>query len=392
MKKIIITLFFALFSMVGFAQMSIESALAEIEANNTTLKTLRQSVEAQKLENRSGIFLPNPEVGFNYLWGTPRSEGNRMDLSLSQSFDIPTLSGLKRKTANEMNSSVDWQYRVDRMAIMLEAKNLLIELTYYNALIKELDVRLAQAVVIENGFKNRFERGDVGKLEYNNVRLNLASIRGEMQRLKTEQTMVASQLKRLNGGLVLSYGTTSFSDLVLESDFDSWYVVAESKSPVLAYVKQEIEVSKRQLSLSKSMSYPTFRAGYMSETIAGTRLDGVSVGLSLPLWENTNRVKQARAALAASQAREEESKQQFYNQLEILYNRALGLSEAAQLYRLSLKDANNSELLKRALDAGQISMLDYMVEMGIYYESITKALEAERDFALSVAELNSYTL
>ena len=51
------------------AQSSVETALKAIEENNNTLKALKETTKSQKLENKTGIYLSNPEVGFNYLWG-----------------------------------------------------------------------------------------------------------------------------------------------------------------------------------------------------------------------------------------------------------------------------------------------------------------------------------
>ena len=43
--------------------------LDEIEKNNLELKSLRHKIESQKLDGREGLYLPDPEVEFNYLWG-----------------------------------------------------------------------------------------------------------------------------------------------------------------------------------------------------------------------------------------------------------------------------------------------------------------------------------
>ena len=51
-----------------YAQNGIEGVLAEIEANNTTLKALKKSAEAQKRENHVENVLADPEVGYNRLW------------------------------------------------------------------------------------------------------------------------------------------------------------------------------------------------------------------------------------------------------------------------------------------------------------------------------------
>ncbi len=375
-----------------FAQNNIESALSSIEQNNTTLKALRESSDAQKLGNRTGIFLANPEVGFNYLWGNPSNTGTRTDISISQSFDIPTISGLKSKVANGQNNMIEWQYRSDRMKILLEAKLYIIELIYYNALKRELEIRLEHIETIAAGYKERLDNGDANILEYNNAQLNLSSVRGEISRIETERNALLSQLKRLNGGEYILVNDYGYQQIQLPLDFGEWYVTAEEKNPLLAYVRQEVEVSKKQVSLSKAMGLPVFSAGYMSEKVVGQRYQGISLGVSIPLWENKNRVKQAKAAVRAAQSREADNKQQFYSNLEILYQRVTGLKAAAETYRKALSDSNNSVLLKKALDAGQISLLDYIVEIGLYYNTVNQTLGAERDYQKAFAELSAVEL
>lgn len=392
MKKIIVSIMAILATSSLFAQNKISDVLGTIEQNNTTLKALRETSDAQKLENRTGIYLPDPEIGFNYLWGNPSSVGNRQDVSVSQSFDIATLSGLKSKVANGKNELVEWQYKADRMNILLEAKKYCLDLIYYNSLLSELAVRLEHAETIAAGQKERLDSGEGNVLEYNNVQLNLSTVKGEVSRIETERNSVISQLTRLNGGMELMLDDSIFASIDLPTDFVQWYTIAEDKNPVLSYVKQEIELSKKQVSLSKSMGLPTFSAGFMSENVVGQRYQGVSVGVSVPLWSNKNRVKQAKTAVRAAESRQTDAKQQFFSQLEILYARTLGLKNTAENYRASLTNANNSTLLKRALDTGQISMLDYIVEIGLYYNTVSQALQAELDYQKAFAELSAVEL
>lgn len=392
MKAIIISIL-ALFGSISlYAQNNTNSVLTSIEENNTTLKALRETAESQKLENRTGIYISNPEIGFNYLWGNPVDMGNRTDFSVTQTFDIPTITGMKSKVANGKNDLVEWQYKADRMNIMLEAKQYCIELIYYNALKKELDIRLEHAKTIAESYEKRLATGDANKLEYNKVQLNLSTVQGEISRIEVERNALLSQLKRLNGGNDVTFDDSQFAQTQLPLNFDDWFVNAEQKNPVLAYIKQEIEVSKRQVSVSKAMGLPTFSAGYMSEKVVGQRFQGVSVGVSIPLWENKNRVKQAKAAVRAAESREADSKQQFYSNLQIQFNRAIGLQNTAQAYRKSLLTANSTDLLKKALDAGEISLLDYMVEIGLYYETVNQALQAEMDYQKAFAELSAVEL
>ena len=383
----------ALFASISLnAQNNVTTALKAIEENNNTLKALKETVKAQKLENKTGIYLSNPEVGFNYLWGNPSTIGNRTDFSISQTFDIPTITGMKSKIADEHNALVEWQYKAERMNILLEAKQYCIELIYFNALKKELDIRLQHAQTIASGYQNRLNSGDANILEYNKAQLSLSATTGEIARIDVERNALLSQLKRLNGGLDIVMDDYQFNQKQLPLNFDDWYLQAEQKNPILAYIKQEVVVSQKQVSLNKAKGLPTFSAGYMSENVVGQRFQGLTMGVSVPLWENKNRVKQAKSAVVAAQARQTDSKQQFYNQLQIQYNRALGLKNTAESYRESLVMANSTELLKKALDAGEISLLNYMVELGMYYNMVNQTLEAERDYQKALAELSAVEL
>ncbi len=392
MKKIVISILAIVAAMPLFAQNNMGTVLSAIEENNTTLKALRETADAQKLGNRTGIYPANPEVGFNYLWGKPGEIGNRTDISVTQSFDIPTLLGMRGRVANEQNSLVDLQYKADRMGIMLEAKQYCIDLIYYNALRRELDVRLRHAQTIAEGYRSRMESGDANRLEYNKVQMNLSTVQGEISRIEVERNALLSQLKRLNGGIDVMLDAYRYEGISLPANFEDWFADAAEKNPALEYARQEIEVGKKQLSLSRAASLPTFSAGYMSEKVVGQRFQGVTVGMSIPLWENKNRVRQARASITAAQSRELDSRQQFYNQLKILYNRTAGLRLMAERYRQSLADVNNTDLLKKALDAGEISLLDYILEIGLYYNTINLTLEAERDYQKAFAELSAVEL
>lgn len=392
MKKIILTLIAIVATSSLFAQNSIDELLNTIEQNNTTLKALRESADAQKLGQRTGLSLPDPEIGFNYLWGNPSTIGKRQDLSIKQSFDFPTITGLKRKVADQQNKLVDWQYKADRMSLLLEAKNYDLDWIYYNSLVDELTLRLAHAEAIAVGQKERLKSGEGNILEYNNAQLNLSNVKGEISRIETERNNALSQLTRLNGGKVPSFNPSRFEAIDMPIDFLQWYSIAEEKNPILSYVKQEVELSKKQVSLSRSMGLPTLSTGYMSEKVVGQRYQGISIGISIPLWSNKNRVKQAKSAVRAAESRKIDTKQQFFIQLQTLYSRTLGLKKVAETYRTSLKNANNSTLLKQALDSGQISMLDYIVEVGLYYNTIDQALKAELDYQKAFAELSAVEL
>lgn len=374
------------------AQHHSKDVLSEIEQNNTTLKALRETSNAEKLDNRSDCFLPDPEVGYNFLWGAPAPIGNRKDLSISQSFDIPTLFGIKSGLADQKNALIDRQYRTERMKILLEAKLYLLDLTYYNGLLKELSLRKAHTEILYEVRKQKLDKGEGNILEYNNVRLNRSKVEAEIKRVETERDAIIAQLTRLNGGRVISTDEEIFETLYLPKEFREWVAGAESKSPVLAFFETDIALSKKQILLNKALNLPSVSLGYISEQTFGEGYRGISVGISIPLWSNRNRVKEAKAGLEAARYRREDAIARFYGEMEMLYQRTCGLQEVAATYRRALQEADNSELLKKALDAGEISIVEYMMQVALYYDAVDQALAAERDCHKAFAELTAFEL
>lgn len=391
-KALVAGMLLALPLLPAMAQNEIDNVLKNIEANNKTLGALREQMEAQKLGNRTGIYLSNPEIEFNYLWGSPSPIGNRTDMKAVQSFDFPAAYVHRSKLSKLENANVDMLYKSERINLLLQAKQTCIQLVYYNALAKEYAVRLDHARLIAETFRKKFAKGDANILEDNKARLNLVAAENEKNRIEMERATLLSELQTLNGGAAVAFVTDIFSSEPLPVDFSDWYSSAESNSPVLQYVKGEIEISRLQVKLNTALALPKFTAGYMSEKVAGERFQGITVGMSVPLWENKNTVRQAKAQVRAAQTALEDTKVQFYNRLQNLFTRSYGLQENALRYRNALTACNSEALLKKALDAGEISLLNYLLEIEYYYDTMNTVLEAERDFSLSLAELRAVEL
>ncbi|WP_346998902.1 TolC family protein [Bacteroides cellulosilyticus] len=391
MRKLLIGLLLA--AMVSpLAAQDYTAVLQEIESNSTTLKALREQAEADKLASRTGIYLDNPEVEFNYLWGDPSVMGNRTDVSVKQSFDFPSAYAYKGKIAKLESVNAELKYKSERVQLLLSAKQLCIELIYFNALSKEYEIRLQHAEAISQSYRKKLENGETNSIENNKAQMNLITVRNEKVRIDVERENILSELKRLNGGKKISFETSDFHLSPLPANFEDWYSGAEVKSPVLQYVRAQVEINEKRIKLNRALGLPKFSAGYMSEKLAGEHFQGVTVGVSVPLWANKNRIKQSKAAAQTARTVAEDTRMQFYNRLQNLFLKASGLQQSVTTYRSSLDSFNNAVLLKKALDMGEISLLDYLLEMQYYYDAVENALAAEKDFELALADLSAVEL
>ncbi|MGL4909020.1 MAG: TolC family protein, partial [Bacteroidales bacterium] len=265
MKKTIISI---LFSVIVFhqimAQMDYKNILAEIETNSTMLGALKHQMEADKLAYRTGIYLANPEVEFNYLWGNTPNIGNRQDINISQTFDFPSVYLLRNRVADMQNQNIELLYKAERINLLLSAKQLLIQLVYYNSLEREYKNRLSNAERIAKSYRIRIEKGDANAIENNKAQMNLIMVQNQLNDIRIQQVSLLSQLKSLNGGKELSFNQNAYYSLSLPASFQEWYLLAEMQNPTLQYVRMQVEISRQQIKLNQVLSLPKFKAGYMS--------------------------------------------------------------------------------------------------------------------------------
>ena len=124
--------FFVLYSLLlipySYAQ-DWGAILPKIEQNNTSLRALRQEVEAEKEANHVGIVPSNPEVEFNYLWGS-NALGQRMDVSVSQSLPLSQVFGYQARLAKQQDLSAELRFKVERTAVLLQAQQTCINIVY----------------------------------------------------------------------------------------------------------------------------------------------------------------------------------------------------------------------------------------------------------------------
>ncbi|HNX84447.1 MAG TPA: TolC family protein [Bacteroidales bacterium] len=390
MKRLIIVLSTVILGSANLLSQDIDRILAGVEKNNTTLVALRKSADAELISNKTGLYPENPEFAFNYLWGSPESIGNRKDISMMQSFDFPSAYAYRNQISEQKNVQVELEYERQLKSIMTQTRLVCNELIYHNALAIELKQRIVNAQKIADSYKSKFEAGETGIIDFNKAQVYLLNIIKDAESCDIERSSHLAELKSLNGGLPVDFNDSIFPLQTLPVDFEQWYADAEKNNPVLRWLNQEISISQKNEKLNAAMGLPKIQAGYMSEDVVGEQFRGVALGLTLPLFENKNAVKYAKAKTFAVQSAETDSRQQFYNNLKALHTKAGSLQNSLNDYRSNLQKFNNSALLQKALDNGELSLAEYYLELTVYYESFNRLLDIEKSLNETVIELFRY--
>lgn len=366
--------------------------LRQIEQNSKKLKTLQRQYEAQKISNKTGLTPANPEVEWGYFRGRPAELGVRQEIIVKQTLDFPTVYLYRKNLSDRQNRTAHYQYLTDRMELMFAAKSLCIELVRYNALRALYDRILNNARRIATAYDRMNKAGSVNVLEYNKAILNLTNAENKLKLLNLERDRLLSELAVLNGGEAPEFAIDSYPAPEEMPDFDIWYTDAQANSPLLLTQKEQEHVGEQQLRLTRSETLPKLSVGYLGEFLTGERFQGITVGVSIPLWENKNRIRQAKAELLAARAETEESRTQHQRHYRNLYDRAKVLRQNIDRYNAVLVNNRNDALLFKAYDNGEISLLTYLLEVEYFFEAYEEKLNMERDLALVQAELTAHRL
>lgn len=393
-NKLLVVCLTVAMSVPGFAQENAGTVLSQIEKNNTALQALRKRTEADQYGYKAERALEAPEVGFDYLWSSPADVGTRKDISVTQSIDVAALAGARGKLADSRTELSAIQYNIERQKVLLEAKQLYIRIVYCNAVNAELSSRIARSEQIEAAYRDMQARGETDMIEVNKAHLAYLSQKNALSRNMVERESLLSELQGLNGGEPVEVNASVIStDEVLPADFGAWYAEASQQIPELAYMKKNVDVNAAEARTAKMANYPSLTAGYMAELVKGSNFRGLTLGLSIPIWSVRSKVRQANASCEAAKLEERDAVTKTYNSFKALYDRAKGLQEISTELSSSLAVSTEAmALTEHKLKAGDISLIDNIMELSLYYSLADEVLATSCDYALALAELYAWNL
>ena len=380
-------------SLTTRAQSSIDQVLRSIETNNKSLQANTKMTDAQKLEAQTGKFLANPSVEWEQMWGNRNNPGSEYTLTVKQSLDFPTTYSNKNKLANLKANTIGFQSAAYRKQLLLNAKQTCIEIIYLRKQKSLLDERLANAETMFALYKKRFESGDANQLELNKIQLELLNAQNQSRLNKAALTTAEEQLRNLNGGKPITFDATDYPAGEELINFDQLQAAFMDADPNLKSLTGNQEIANREVKLSRSLTLPKFDVGYKRNAASDhVASNGFMVGVSIPLFENKNTVKKAKAQAEFATASLEDNRLNLKTNLQQLYQQAEALQISRADYAKVLEQQRNIELLNKALNAGQLSVIDYFTELSTIYDSHQSYLDVEKEYHSILAQLYQYKL
>jgi len=391
MKKAICSLLVLIVVVSAEAQQDFDQLLQQILQNNSSLKADQAAASAQKVENRVGNTLANPQMEGAYLWGSPTAIGDRKDFSVSQEFDFPTVYYHRKKMADLMDQQAEMSSAQFRLEVLMEAAQLWVELVSLNQKIAVQTERTQLLEQLEQALAEQLAAGETDRIDLNKARLNRIQAEGSLASLKKEKAILEIGLSTLNGNQPVAINELVYLPVDLPADMEAWVKQVCELNPQVQLHRLDVGIAGRQTKIEGGKRLPKISGGFMSEWILDEKLQGVSWGLSVPLWESKNTVKAARLREESARQEADAFRLAYENELRKLYRSVELASAQVAAFNKALEGIHQEALLKDAFASGQISLIHYLQELQFDYDAVDQLQEAEKELQLQWVKMKVLT-
>lgn len=393
MKHTFLTLAIAATAFANAGATDFDRALDILVSNNLEAKVANErgvsEIESLKAENS----LEGPEAEFSRVWGNNREIGDKFAISVSQGFDWPGLYAARRKALKTAESALDFLRASNMLDTRRDARALLIDYIH-NAQLLRLQSRYAARLdSMEAYYKKASEEGLETRLDYNKTVLERIGVHRDLHQLERDRDALLVKIQAFNGGLDPQEVTALAGEeypAVDRSRLAAGIANMADRDPGYAGAKLQAEAARQRVKVEKMSGLPGFSIGYEHETEIGGGFNGFSVGIKLPSW---SRRHSRKAAVLEAELAEKDA------ELALIKRKAELEADMVQLdyyehaiaeYAPIVEDTAPVELLRKALVAQQITLLNYMDEENYFLEAQREYLDLVYEYQLAVARLMYY--
>ena len=371
---LVIGLMVFMFSINSLAQLKqpvVSQFIDLVENNSLTLKAYKNQVEAAKIGARTSLNPVNPQMRYTRI---ANGDNYNQEIELTQEVDFPTVYTNKRKGAEIEIERMEKEYKAFRQNTIADAYKAFLTYAYASEMLQLYQQRAKQSQEVQNLMISRFESGDISSVELSKAEMENALVQADLKNRLIELNTASQDLTLYIGNI--NSGKTLLDELIRREltvdtseeeykQLKTLWINADASVINATYMAQ---VSDVNIGIQKGQSLPKLTLGFRQEKNNVLTMNGPSVGLSIPLWENKNTIKQAKLHKIYADSNREDMRLKAALQFEKLYQNTV---DNAGLYTSLLKNLPEGKVLDDliiSLEEGYISLLEYYAQITSYYE------------------------
>ncbi len=386
MKRIFIIIAACALGMPALPQ-GVDEVLRSVAQHNKSLQARQQADKAEKtgIDAENGLEDPSVEYSSFFSKGVNGQAGS--ELVVTQGFDFPSVYGNRKRAGREEKAAVDHRAEAMRRDVLLEAKNLCLDLIRLNQEKDLLEQRMRNADELLELYEERLDAGDATIVELNKIKMERMSVQTEVLQNNAAHRTALQSLLALNGNMPLTFEEREYPAVALTNDYETLRNELLAHDAELKAAEAGMRAAERTLGTQRQKWWPKLEIGYRRNTgEGGTKEHGFLVGGSIPLFSNRRQVKMAEAQAVSARLEADEARLQAETALLSGFNELQQLRKAMSVYDLPLM-TQTLKLMKESVKGGEMSVIDYFTEADQVYRNMQAYMELENQFQKTAAAL-----
>ncbi len=359
------------------------SFIERVLAVSPETKALEAELEAELRNSRVGIGPENPEAEIAYFI----KRNTSFEMNVSQGFDFPTVYVNRGRIARLSSDKSRAAHSSAMRRLAGQAQVMYIDAIYYNNLVTLLELSLKNADHLVDILARQLESGDATALETNKVEVLRLDASTRYRKALVERDNNLRSMRRMAGLSEDFEVADTLYPLFDIGNTDDFVARAAELDYDMQGASIDTLIAERQVRLARSEWAPGFKVGYRLNMDANEPSHAVLAGISIPLWGRAGTMRAAKASREAAHRTAYARKSDLITGLESVRASYLSSLETLDQYRGLLRRSNTVELLNKALEAGHISMLEYLSGLDIWFSTVESIIENEHDAALAAATM-----
>lgn len=390
MKRIITAIIIAA-NVVPAGALTIDSVLNTIGRNNLQIQAAEADMVASVCDIKGENTLDAPSVEYSPFFNKAVSGVVSSELVVSQEFDFPTLYAARSKSGRLQARVLESEVLQTRREILLEAKQKCLQMILLENRRTVLTRRKEVSDRLQELYSSKYESGAATILDLNRVRMEVMQLKADISDNESAIRRVNVELMAMNGNKPIDIAGMDYPDIasIIAASGNRQRLV-ESDAGVIS-AQASVLASRQEVSVSRQGWLPKISLGYRRNTEIGDANNGFLVGLSIPVFSNGNKVKAANSRLTASQLKMENAVILAESLIDADMAELENLLQLMEIYDLDLMNQTLT-LLEKAVELGNMAVVDYYVEADQIYLKMQEYLDLENRYHVLAANLLRNTL
>lgn len=365
MHKFFIYYLLSIISLSSAAQ-GFEPIVAEVLANNPALAAERAEQRAATLQRVADNRLQATEIGFTYEWPSKSAYDIKRELTVGQSFDWPGVYGARRKAAQRADAAINAKIAASERSLRLNTTILLCKIVDANLRCDMLRTIVSNLDSLHEAMHIMLENRQITELDHRKVALEEVAMKQQLAEAESARATALAELATINGNSLPAY-SSELREYPTNKLLPLEHYI-NNETPDITALREESATMLLDAKTEKMALYPGFSIGYVLEHEGASYHHGFSIGLTLPSYSAKPRAEAARWQAKALELQAEQALNDRRAIISADHNAATHIEKLLGEYTYAF-GKDYPALLKRALNAGQLTYIEYFSELNFYLDA-----------------------